>query len=153
MIGRPIQVRSLPLPAIFGDVHDLVLENKQIGRTLAGQPHHVFVVILDTSMHGLAIHQFDRNKLLLLAEIFQEGRFFECIFGRWSSPAFGIGIPVGSAERHARIVHKPELLRIKAELAQTAQTIRSDVVSVQKAVNIKMATSQRRPSNSSGSKI
>jgi hypothetical protein len=29
---------------------------------------------------------------------------------------------VGSAERHARIVHKPELLRIKAELAQTAQT-------------------------------
>jgi hypothetical protein len=49
----------LLLPAFLGDVHNLVLEDEQIGRTFACQPDHVLVEILDPSMDGLAIHKFD----------------------------------------------------------------------------------------------
>ena len=60
--------RLLPFSAIFHDVHDLVLEDEQIGRTLARQPHHVLVVILDPSVDGLAVHELDGDRLLLFPQ-------------------------------------------------------------------------------------
>ena len=58
------------LPAVLGDVHDLVLEDEQVGRALARQSNHVLVVVLDPSLDDLAIHQLDRDRLLFLTQGF-----------------------------------------------------------------------------------
>src|SRR6266852_1860435 len=93
--------------AIFGDVHDLMFEDEQVGRTLAGQTHHVLVVVLDPAANDLSIHQLDVHRLLLLAQSLEEGRFFESILGRRRpAPLDGIGIPWRRTERHTGIVHK-----------------------------------------------
>src|ERR1051326_3277320 len=55
----------------FGDVHDVVLEDEQIGIALARQAEHVFVVILNPALDGLAIFQLDGNGSLLFPQIFQ----------------------------------------------------------------------------------
>ena len=47
------------LDILFRDVHDLVLEDEQIGRALTRQSHHVLIVVLDPSLDDLAVHQFD----------------------------------------------------------------------------------------------
>ncbi len=96
----------LAFSAIFRDVHDLVLEDEQIRRTLARQPHHVLVVVLDQSADDLAVHQFDRNRFLFFPQGLEEGRFLKRLLRRRRPAAFGIRIPVITAERHAGIVHK-----------------------------------------------
>jgi len=65
--GLSARQNLLLLPAFLGDVHNFVLEDEQIGRAFAGQADHVLVKILDPSVDGLAIHQFDRYRLLLLS--------------------------------------------------------------------------------------
>src|ERR1700730_13112690 len=93
-------------PGIFCDVHDLVFKDEQIGRTLAGQTHHILVVILDPAADGLSVHQFDVHRLLLLAQRLEKGRFLESIFGRWRpAPLDGTRIPWRRTERHIAIVH------------------------------------------------
>ena len=104
--------RLLPLSALFRDVHDLVLEDEQIGRALTRQSHHVLIVVLDPSLDDLAVHQFDRDWILPFAKSLQKTCFFECIFRRRRPAAFGgIGIPLWSAKRHANIVHKARTQR------------------------------------------
>src|ERR1700730_2653473 len=93
------------LSTIFGDVHDFVLEDEQVWRAFARQPHHVLIVILDPSTHQLAIHQLDVDQFLFLTQSFEEAGFFEGLFwGRGPAALGGIGISL-RAERHANIVH------------------------------------------------
>jgi len=93
------------LSSIFGDVHDLVLEDEQVWRAFARQPHHVLIVILDPSADHLAIHQFDVDQFLFLTQSLEEAGFFEGLFGgRGPAALGGIGISL-RAERHADIVH------------------------------------------------
>ena len=92
--------------AFFGDVHDLVLEDKQIRSTLARQANHVPVVVLDPSLEDLTIHQLDRDRLLFFPDCLQEGRFLKGFFRGRRPPALGVGISLWRTERHARIVHK-----------------------------------------------
>jgi hypothetical protein len=54
--GSLKQQRLFLLPAVFGNVHNLVLENKKVRGAFAGQAHHVLVVILDPATHRLTIH-------------------------------------------------------------------------------------------------
>ena len=107
-----LRLRSFLFGAVLGDVHDLVLEDEQVRRTLPGQTDHVLVVVLDPSLNDLSVHQFDGDRLLFFAESFQEGRFFKRIFRRRSAAALGVRIPMGSAKRHARIVHKARGARL-----------------------------------------
>jgi hypothetical protein len=93
------------LSVVFRDVHDFVLEDEQIWGALPCQADHVPVVVLDPALHSLTIHQLDGDGLLLLTQILQKSCFFKGIFWRRCPPAFGVGIPVRSAERHAGIVH------------------------------------------------
>src|SRR6266571_8603907 len=105
--SRDPKADSRSLSPIFRDVHNLVLEDEQIGCALAGQANHVLVVILDPPVDNLAIHQLDRDWFLLFSKQLEESRFLESILGRRRPAALGgIGIPLWSAERHARIVHK-----------------------------------------------
>jgi hypothetical protein len=90
---------------ILGDVHDLVLEDEKVRCTFACQADHILVVILDPSSDNLAIHQLDRNGLLLLAQRLQKIGLFERIFGRRRAPALWIWIAVSAPKRHAGIVH------------------------------------------------
>lgn len=83
-----------------------MLENEKIGRTLAGQPHHVPVVILNPSVDDLPIHQLDRDEFLLLTDRFEKSSLFKRIFGRRCAAALGVGIALGTAKRHAGIVTK-----------------------------------------------
>ena len=92
--------------AVLGDIHDLVLEDKQIRSTLARQANHVPIVVLDPSLENLTIHQLDRDRLLLFPDCLQEGRFLKGFFRGRRAPALGIGICLWRTERHARIVHK-----------------------------------------------
>ncbi len=94
------------LADVFRDVHDLVLEDEQVGSALAGQPNHIPVVILDPAADRLAIQQFHGNRLLLFSQRFKESSFLIGVFRRRrAAPLGGIGIPLG-AERHSWIVHK-----------------------------------------------
>src|SRR5208282_385346 len=94
------------LSAIFRDVHDFVLEDEEIGRSLARQANHVLVVILDPSGNGLAVHQLQRNCFLLLSKRLEVCRFLEGIFRRRRSGVLdGFRIPLWSTQRHADIVH------------------------------------------------
>jgi len=96
-----------PSSAIFRDIHDLVLEDEEIGGALAGEPHHVLVVILDPSVDGLAVQELNGDRLLLLPQRLEERSFLESILRRRRPTVLdGLGIPLGSAERHAGIVHK-----------------------------------------------
>lgn len=70
--GVRFEVRLLLFSAVFGDVHDLVLEDEKIGRAFAGEADHVLIVVLDPSADDLAVHQLDRDSLLLFAERFEE---------------------------------------------------------------------------------
>ena len=95
---KPKPASFLPA-AIFSDVHDLVLKNKQIGRTFTGQPHHVLVVVFNPAAHRLPVHQLQADRL-------QEAGFFKGLFRRRRPPALaGIGVSLRT-ERHAGIVHK-----------------------------------------------
>ena len=105
-VEEPISGSSLLLlPRVLSDVHNFVLEDEEVGRALAGQPHHVSVVILDPSMHDLAVHQLDRNRFLLFTDRFEKAGFFEGIFGRWRAPALLMIVALLPTERHAGIVH------------------------------------------------
>jgi hypothetical protein len=97
----------LLFPAVLGDVHNFVFEDEQIGRALAGQPHHVLVVVLDPAPDHLPIHQFDRDGHLFLPDCFEKCRFLEGVFWRRRPATLGIGIPL-SPKRHAGIVHKED---------------------------------------------
>ena len=95
------------LPAILGDVHDFVLEDKKIGRAFARQADHVLIVVFDPAFDRLAIHKLDRNWFLLVSQHLEERCFFERVFWRWNPAAFaGIRIALRSTERHAGILHK-----------------------------------------------
>jgi hypothetical protein len=99
---------SFPFSAIFCDVHNLVLEDEQIGDALARQPHHIFVIVLDPPVHDLAVHELDRDRLLLFSQRLEESSLLERIFRRWRPGVLGgIGIPLSGTERHAGIVHNP----------------------------------------------
>jgi len=102
---RAFYASLLPFAAVFRDVHDLVLKNKKIGSALARQPHHIFIVVLDPSRHGLAIHELHAYRLLLFPEGLEESGLFEGFLRRWSpAPLGSIGIS-RRAKRHAGIVH------------------------------------------------
>jgi hypothetical protein len=73
--------------AVFGDVHDFVLKDKQVGLIFTGQPNHVLVVVLDPAPDHFAIRQLDTHWLLFFSEKFQVGRFFRGLLGR-RGPAF-----------------------------------------------------------------
>src|SRR5258708_10317885 len=59
--------RSAPL-AGFDDSFDLLLVNKQIGLTLAGEPKHSVVEVLDPAAHDLAAAKLHRNGNLALTQ-------------------------------------------------------------------------------------
>lgn len=104
--GRSLKPASFLLPAIFGDVHDLVLKNEQVGRTLARQSHHVLVVILNPPAHHLPVHQLHADWLLLFAQPLEKAGFFESLFRRRRPPPLaGISVSLRT-ERHEGIVHK-----------------------------------------------
>ncbi len=63
-----VRLQLLFFTAVFSDVHDLVLEDKQIRRAFASQADHVAIVVFDPAAHHLPVHQFDRDWFLLLAE-------------------------------------------------------------------------------------
>src|ERR1700691_2563439 len=106
---RKLRARIPPLllaAAVFGNVHDLVLVNEQVGHSFARQPHHVLVIIFNPSAHGLTIHQLDADRLLLLPQGFEEASFFKSLLRRRRPPSLG-GIRISlRAKRHDRIVHK-----------------------------------------------
>src|SRR5208337_3411352 len=77
--------------AILGNVHDLVFEDEQVGRTFARQAHHVLVVILNPSVHRLPVHQLDAYRPLLLPQAFEKSGFLESLFRR-RSPATLAGV-------------------------------------------------------------
>ena len=92
--------------AVFSYVHNLVLENEQVGYTFARQPYHVLIVIFNPPADGLPIHQFDAHLLLLLSESFEEASLLESLFRRWRPPALS-GIRTSlRTEGHTGIVHK-----------------------------------------------
>jgi hypothetical protein len=102
--GR-LTARLFSLPAIVRDVHDLVFEDEKIGSALAGQPHHVLVVIFDPAGYSLTVHQFHGDRLLLLAQSFEEAGLFESLFRRRSPATLG-GVGISRrAEGHSGIVH------------------------------------------------
>jgi hypothetical protein len=104
---RGLKPALLALSAIFRDVHDLVLKDEQIGRALARQAHHIFVVIFNPSVEDLPVQQLDRDRFLLFPQRFKKRNLFERIFRRRRPASLGgIGIPLWGAERHAGIVHK-----------------------------------------------
>ena len=74
------------------NVHDFVLEDEQIGRALAGEAHHILVVILDPSLDNLAVHQLNADALLLLSQGLQISGFFKSVVGRRSLPSLTDGI-------------------------------------------------------------
>jgi hypothetical protein len=105
--SREPDAHSFPSPTILRDVHNLMLEDEQIGCARARQPHHILIVIFDPSMDGLSVHELNRNGFLFFSQGFKESGLLERIFRRRRTAALGgIGIPLRSAERHAVIVHK-----------------------------------------------
>lgn len=99
------QPKLLSLPAVFRDVHNLVLEDEKVGSALTGQAHHMLIVVLDPAAHRLTIHQLDADRFLLLAQSFKKAGFFEGLFWRRGPAALGgVGVSL-RAERHAGIVH------------------------------------------------
>ena len=56
------------LSGIFCDVHNVVLENEQIGGAFTRQPDHIPVVVFDPAAHHLPVGQLDADRLLLLAQ-------------------------------------------------------------------------------------
>src|SRR6202051_1424434 len=95
----------LSLPAAFCDVHDLMLKNEKIGSAFAREPHHVLIVILDPSAHGLTIQQLHADRLLLLAQSLKKVGLLESLLGRRGAAAFsGVGISM-RAERGRGVVN------------------------------------------------
>ena len=69
-----VGIRRLPLfqnPRILGDVHDLMFEDKQIGRTLSREADHIPVVIFNPTLHNLAVHQLYGDVFLLSPNAFR----------------------------------------------------------------------------------
>jgi hypothetical protein len=96
----------LLLPAFLGDVHNLVLEDEQIGRAFAGQSNHVLVEIFDPSVDGLAVHEFDRYRLLLLSNGLEKRCLLIRVLRRGRPAALLVVIALLLAlKRHAGIVH------------------------------------------------
>jgi hypothetical protein len=116
---------ALPLlPAVFGNVHNLVLEDKKIGGARSGQPHHVFVVVLDPAAHGLTVHQLERDRPLFLAETFKKRSLFESLF-RWWSPATLGGISLRT-ERHGKYCTRCAELPDRGVLFARACSLKAD---------------------------
>src|SRR5215469_8125149 len=63
----PGWLKLFPFAAVFGDVHDLVLEDEQIGARFASEANHILVVVFDPTAHNFAIVELNGNRLLLLA--------------------------------------------------------------------------------------
>src|SRR5258705_4248737 len=63
-----LRARASLLLSVFRDVHDLVLEDKQVGAILAGETDHVLVVVFDPSAHHFAVGQFKAYGFLLFPE-------------------------------------------------------------------------------------
>jgi hypothetical protein len=57
--------------SVFRDVHDFVLEYKQIGPRFSRQADHIAVVIFDPAMDHFSIRQLDTDGLLLLSQPLQ----------------------------------------------------------------------------------
>src|SRR5580704_10026639 len=94
-----------------------MLVDKQIGGAFARQPHHVLVVVLDPAAHDLAVHQLDRNRLLLFSQRLEEGSLFTGFLRRRRAAVLGgVGISLRRTERHAGIVHK-RLVEGRTQLA------------------------------------
>ena len=109
----------LLLPAFLGDVHDLVLENEKIGRALAGQSDHVLVKILDPSLDGLAVHEFDRYRLLLLSNGLEEQCLLIGVLRRGRPAALLVVVALLLAmKRHAGIVHNVVSLTARRALVK-----------------------------------
>jgi hypothetical protein len=70
----------LAFAAIFGDIHDFVFKDKEVGLFFAGQPDHVFVVILDPAVYDLSIGQLNAHRLLLFRERLKVIGFFRGFF-------------------------------------------------------------------------
>ena len=51
---------------LLRDVHDLVLEDKEVGPALASEANHVPVVVFDPALHDVAVDQLNADGLLLL---------------------------------------------------------------------------------------
>jgi len=96
-----------------------VFKDEKVRSVLARQPHHILVVVLNPTLDDLAVHQFKRYQFLLLTKRFEEGGFLEGVFRRRCPPSFGIWIPVGSAKRHAGIVHNAPLQSLDAQRTRT----------------------------------
>src|ERR1700741_4449198 len=92
----------LPFYGLFGDVHDVVLEDEQIRRTLPRQAHHIPIVVLDPATHYFPVCKFDAYGLLFFAQLFQVSGFLKCLVRWWSLSATANGARGIGIERHVR---------------------------------------------------
>src|SRR5258705_8933057 len=98
-----LRARASLLLSVFRDVHDLVLEDKQVGAILAGKTDHVLVVVLNPSAHHFAVGQFQAHGFLLFPERLEVGGFLES-FVRGRS-ALLTKTWISRLERHKSILH------------------------------------------------
>ncbi len=106
ILGLRSDERLFSLAAVFSDVHDFVLEDKQIRRAFAGQAHHVLVVVFDPTGDDVPIHQLDADLPLLFTQALKKPSFFEGLFRRRGSAVLAAMGSALYAESHANILHK-----------------------------------------------
>ncbi len=65
---------------LFREVRDVVLEDKKVGFTFAGQADEGLVVILDGADHFLSVGQLDPDQRRILDQLFEILRLFKSLF-------------------------------------------------------------------------
>src|SRR6516162_2414296 len=92
-------------PRVFGDIHDVMLEDEQIGRALARKANHVPIVVFDPAAHNFPIRQLDADSLLFLAQLFEVSSFLVGFVGRRSLASAPRSSLATRSERHIGILH------------------------------------------------
>src|SRR6266436_7972045 len=103
----PASSNRLLLLPVFGDVHNFVLEDEEVGAVLTGEPDYILVVILDPPANHFAIGQFQAYRFLLFTERLQVRGLLEGLVRRRS--AFLAKVGISRLQRHTGILHAKEV--------------------------------------------